>query len=158
VLYPAVVIALSTGARKMEVLSLTWGDIDLRRQQFVIQDSKNGERRTVPLVGKALEEVQRLWKVRRIDTALLFPRVDGQQPLDIRYAWRQALSAAEITDFRFHDLRHSAASYLAMHGASLIELADILGHKSLQMVRRYAHLSEAHTATVVQRMNAAVFE
>jgi integrase len=84
VLYPAVVIALSTGARKMEVLSLTWGDIDLRRQQFVIQDSKNGERRTVPLVGKALEEVQRLWKVRRIDTALLFPRVDGQQPLDIR--------------------------------------------------------------------------
>ncbi|MEE9147725.1 MAG: tyrosine-type recombinase/integrase, partial [Candidatus Tectomicrobia bacterium] len=60
--------------------------------------------------------------------------------------------------FRFHDLRHSAASYLAMSGASLVEMAEILGHKTLQMVQRYAHLSEAHTAGVVARMNAAIFD
>ena len=61
-------------------------------------------------------------------------------------------------DFRFHDLRHSCASYLAMTGASLVEIAAVLGHKTLQMVQRYAHLSEAHTAGVVARMTAAIFE
>ena len=60
-------------------------------------------------------------------------------------------------DFRFHDLRHSAASYLAMNGASLVEIADILGHKTLQVVQRYAHLADTHKASVLERMNAAVF-
>ena len=56
---------------------------------------------------------------------------------------------SRITHFHFHDLRHSAASYLAMNGASLMEIAEVLGHKTLSMVKRYAHLSEAHTAGVV---------
>ena len=64
---------------------------------------------------------------------------------------------AEIEDFRFHDLRHSAASYLAMNGASLAEIADVLGHKTLSMVKRYAHLSEAHTHNVVSKMNDRIF-
>jgi integrase len=72
--------------------------------------------------------------------------------MDIRYAWEQARTRAGLEDFRFHDLRHSTASYLAMSGASLVEIAEVLGHKTLQMVRRYAHLSEAHTAGVVERM------
>ena len=95
--------------------------------------------------------------MRRIDTPLLFPRADGRAPLDLRYAFHQALREAGIVDFRFHDLRHSAASYLAMQGASLVEIAEVLGHKTLQMVKRYAHLSEGHTAGVVVRMNAAMF-
>ena len=78
-------------------------------------------------------------------------------PLDLTAPWRTALKRAEITDFRWHDLRHSAASYLAMNGASLAEIAEVLGHKTLAMVKRYAHLSEAHTAAVVERMNAAIF-
>lgn len=88
---------------------------------------------------------------------MLCPRVDGRRPIDLRYAWAQALQAAGITDFRVHDLRHSAASYLAMSGASLVEIAAILGHQTLQMVQRYAHLAEGHTASVVARMNAALF-
>ena len=79
------------------------------------------------------------------------------QPIDIRTAWENALKNAEIEDFRFHDLRHSAASYLAMNGASLAEIAEVLGHKTLQMVKRYAHLSEAHTSTVVASMNEKIF-
>ena len=62
-----------------------------------------------------------------------------------------------IQNFRFHDLRHSAASYLAMNGASIAEIAEVLGHKTLQMVKRYAHLSEAHTSSVVERMNKKIF-
>jgi len=67
------------------------------------------------------------------------------------------LKQTGIEDFRFHDLRHSAASYLAMNGASLAEIAEVLGHKTLSMVKRYAHLSDSHKAGVVERMNAAIF-
>jgi len=77
--------------------------------------------------------------------------------MSLRAPWLAALKKAGVADFRFHDLRHSAASYLAMNGASLAEIAEVLGHKTLQMVRRYAHLSEAHTAGVVSRMNAKIF-
>ena len=77
--------------------------------------------------------------------------------MDLRNPWEKALKKAEITDFRFHDLRHSAASYLAMNGATPGEIAAVLGHKTLQMVKRYAHLSEAHTASVVASMNARIF-
>ena len=77
--------------------------------------------------------------------------------MDIRKHWYDAVEAAGIEDFRFHDLRHSAASYLAMNGATLAEIAEVLGHKTLQMVKRYAHLSDQHTAAVVERMNKAIF-
>jgi integrase len=156
-LLPVVILALSTGARKQELLSLTWRDVDLRRERLLLHQTKTGERRSVPLTERALAEMQALAKVRRIDTALVFPRRDGRVPIDLRYAWQQALRQAGLQDFRFHDLRHCCASYLAMHGASLVEIAEVLGHKTLQMVKRYAHLAEAHTAQVVARMNAAIF-
>jgi integrase len=88
---------------------------------------------------------------------MVFPgRIPGE-PVNIENHWQKALKTAGIENFRFHDLRHSAASYLAMNGATLPEIAGVLGHKSLQMVGRYAHLSEAHTANVVERMNAKIF-
>ncbi len=157
-LLPVVILALSTGARKQELLSLTWRDVDLRRERLLLQVTKTDERRSVPLAGRAFTELQQLAKVRRIDTPLCFPRHDGRAPIDLRYAWTQALQQADIQNFRFHDLRHSCASYLAMNGASLVEIAEVLGHKTLQMVKRYAHLAESHTAGVVARMTAAIFE
>lgn len=69
-------------------------------------------------------------------------------------AWELARERAGLEDFRFHDLRHTAASYLAMSGASLLEIAEILGHKTLSMVKRYAHLSAPHLAGVSERMAA----
>ena len=156
-LYPIVVLALSTGARKQELLRITWPDVDLHRARILLQHTKNGERRALPLAGRALEEIQQLAPVRRLDTPLVFPRADGRRPIDIRPAWVRALREAGISDFRFHDLRHSAASYLAMTGASLAEIAEVLGHKTLSMVQRYAHLSETHISGVVARMNAAIF-
>jgi integrase len=81
----------------------------------------------------------------------------GQADLNFSKAWTTALRRAGIQNFRFHDLRHTCASYLAMSGASLLEIADVLGHKTLQMVQRYAHLTEQHTQSIVERMNRAVF-
>ena len=156
-LYTIVVLALSTGARKGELLSLHWSDMDLKRGMLTFRETKNGETRSVPLTGYALDVLSHHAKIRRPDTTLLFPNDTGQKPMSIREAWKFAVKRSGITNFRFHDLRHSAASYLAMNGASLMEIAEVLGHKTLQMVRRYAHLSEAHTAGVVARMNAAIF-
>ena len=157
-LYPVVVLAISTGMRQMEIMGLSWADVDLNRGYIILHETKNDERRSVPLVGHAKELLQEMDKVRRIDTDLLFfSETKPVAPVFIRTPWGKALKEAGIEDFKFHDLRHTAASYLAMNGASLAEIADILGHKTLQMVKRYAHLSEQHTSKVLESMNKAIF-
>lgn len=157
-LYPLVVLALSTGARHGELISLTWKQIDLPRGRITLEETKNGERRTLHLTGHALEVVTDMSKVRRIDSNLLFPHAkDGNRPWDSREAFEGAVKRAKISDFHFHDLRHCAASYLAMNGASLAEIAEVLGHKTLAMVKRYAHLSDGHTSRVVASMNEKIF-
>ena len=156
-LYIVVMLALSCGARKTELVLLRWPDVNLKRGTLTFHETKNGERRTVPLTGQALSLMEQHAKVRRLDTMLVFPNAEGKQFLRFREAFESAVERAGIVDFRFHDLRHSFASYLAMNGATLAEIAEVLGHKTLAMVKRYAHLSEAHTRGVVERMNRAVF-
>lgn len=158
-LYPLVVLALSTGARHGELISLRWDQVDFTRQAIVLHDTKNGERRVLALAHHALEVLQDWHRARDTKTPLVFPSPrDATQPANSRPAWLDALKAAKIHDFRFHDLRHSAASYLAMNGASTNEIAEVLGHKTLAMVKRYAHLSEVHTAGVVEKMNKKIFK
>ncbi len=156
-LYMITILAISTGARKNELLSLEWKQVDLTRGMITLLETKNNERRSLPLRGHALELMQTHSKVRRLDCSFVFPASSKCQPMDIRTAWENAVEKSEIEDFRFHDLRHTCASYLAMNGATLAEIAEVLGHKTLQMVKRYAHLSESHTASVVSRMNEKVF-
>lgn len=158
-LYTLVVLAISTGARHGELIKLRWRDnIDWTRQVIILHDTKNKERRILPLTHYALELMKSHNKVRNIASDLVFPSpLDHTRAWDSRSAWLSALKKANIQKFRFHDLRHTCASYLAMNGASLAEIAEILGHKTLAMVRRYAHLSEAHTAGVVERMNKKIF-
>jgi integrase len=95
--------------------------------------------------------------MRRIGTDLLFPGADPTKPVDVTKPWGTAVKRATLENFRFHDLRHTAASYLAMSGATTIELAAVLGHRTLQMVKRYAHLADAHTGAVVAAMNERMF-
>ncbi len=155
-LYPLVVLALSTGARQSELLGLCWNDIDSSRGLAIIHHTKNGERRAVPVTGYAAELLREMRKVRRMDTDLVFPAPGGKATFP-RKAWERALRKARIDDFRFHDLRHTAASYLAMSGATLAEIAEVLGHKTLAVVKRYSHLSDQHTTKVVSRMNERMF-
>jgi integrase len=157
-LYLLVVLALSTGARHGELINLRWQNVDLQRKVIILHDTKNKERRVLPLVHHAFELMQQHNKVKWIGSNLVFPSpLNMTKPWNSRSTWLAALKKANINNFRFHDLRHSAASYLAMNGASLAEIAEVLGHKTLSMVKRYAHLSEAHTAKVVQRMNEKIF-
>ncbi len=156
-LHKIVILALSTGARKNEILQLKWQDVDLKRGMVILHQTKNGERRSLPIRGYARELLEEHAKLRNLKCDYLFPSEQKCQPIDIRRAWVNAVKNAGIEDFRFHDLRHSAASYLAMNGASIAEIAEVLGHKTLQMVKRYAHLSETHTAGVVEKMNKQIF-
>ncbi|MAP18445.1 MAG: integrase [Aurantimonas sp.] len=166
-LFTIVVFALSTGARKSEILGLTLADVNLRRSTAVFRDTKNGDTRSTPLPRHLRELlVEQVSKANALYDALpqepstrwLFPRTDGLQPIDIRTAWERARGKAGLVDFRFHDLRHSTASYLAMKGASLVEIAEVLGHRTLQMVRRYAHLSESHVKGLVDSLGEDLFE
>lgn len=158
VLYILVVLAISTGARKMEILGLSWGDVNLDRGVITLYDTKNGDIRSIPLVGMAKLLMEEFYIDRNPETELVFPsKKNINKPIDIRKPFQVALIEAHIYDFKWHDLRHSAASYLAMNGASLTEIADVLGHKTLNMVKRYSHLSDSHTKGVVERMNAKVF-
>jgi integrase len=157
-LYPIVLFALSTGARAGEILSLKWDQVDFKNQKVTLYETKNGEIRVLPLMSLALKVFKELYKNKNKDTDLLFPSYkDNQKPVQIRESWETALRRADITDFHFHDLRHSCASELAMNGATPAEIAEVLGHKTLQMVKRYAHLSQAHTSGVVERMNKKIF-
>jgi site-specific recombinase XerD len=117
----------------------------------------------VPLAGAATEELKtmleakkalKIQAIKSIGDELVFHGKTGD-PVDIRDAWECAVKKAKIYDFRFHDCRHTAASYLAMNGATLLELSQILGHKTLAMVKRYSHLTEQHLHNVVERMNTA---
>jgi integrase len=152
----AVLMALTTGARKSELFALTRQDLNLGRGTVTFRETKNGTSRTTALVPEVVEAINA--RPARLDTTLLFPSpTDPSRAVDLRSAWETALRRAGIEDFRWHDLRHSAASYLAMSGASLAEIAAVLGHKTLAMVARYSHLSEEATATASRKIAGRVF-
>ncbi len=145
----AVLLALSTGGRQSEIMGLKWTQIDLKSQTATLLDTKNGTMRTLPLVGEAFELLKERSKVRKINDDRLFPAgrraKNPDSFLDLRAPWEKALSAAGITDFHWHDLRHTCASYMAMSNVSPLELAKLLGHKTLAMTLRYLHLSPQRT-------------
>lgn len=174
-LYLIVLMALTTGMRRGEILGLRWPDVDLERRMIVLNKTKNGERRSVPAVPEVAALLREHAKVRRLDTDRIFPSIRKKKPGAITEAgaapktedpgplwfdawWYAALKQSGIEDFRFHDLRHTAASYLAMSGATVPEIAAVLGHRTLQMVKRYAHLSDQHTGAVVERMTQKYFK
>lgn len=157
-LYLFLVLALSTGARKSEILTLEWRQVDFARRVIYLEHTKNKERRALPLVAHALELLQSRAKVRRLDSGLIFPsHRNARKPIDLGKPWRDAIDAANIQNFRIHDLRHSCASYLAMAGTPLNVIAEILGHKTLQMTKRYAHLSTEHLAGVLEDVASKTF-
>jgi integrase len=153
-LFDLVVLALHTGCRARELLQLRAAFVRLSVGGFTLpaEISKNGEPGFVPLVGDAAAIVERRLAQRRNGSDYLFAG-RGSGPIKFpRHAWEKALERAHIENFRFHDLRHTHASYLAMLGASNIELKESLGHKTLAMVARYTHLANSHKSEVAARL------
>jgi len=142
-LKPIVLLALNTGLRRGELFSLRWADVDLERKQLTIvgADAKSDQTRYIDLSREAhalLAEWQKRWGNYR----LVFPNPKtGEQLKDIKSAWNGLREAAELKNFRFHDLRHSFASKLVMKGVDLYVLKELLGHSTIEMTERYAHLA-----------------
>jgi integrase len=172
-LHTLVLLAITTGARRGELLSLQWADVDMKAGRALVRETKNDEQRTLPLAGKALEALRALKLNGSARSEYVFPNPSGH-PGAFEYFdsyWYAALEAAgralvgetkndeqrtlPLNDFHFHDLRHTTASMLAAQGCSLLEIADVLGHKTLAMVKRYSHLVVDHKAKVIERMIVA---
>ena len=139
-LYALTIIALCTGCRQGELLERVWRDADLDRGLLHLELPKNGHRRSVPLVAPALELLREM--PGRDPATFIFPATAPINRWDsYRRSWEHAVKRAGLVDFHFHDLRHSAASYMVQAGVSLYVVGTILGHKSPhQMTARYAHL------------------
>lgn len=141
-LYALVRCAMVTGARAGELQGLRWGDVDLEGGLVRLRKTKNGDKRPAPLAGEALELLKARSKVRRINNDLVFYNRHTGGKYNYRPHWMESKKAAGITNFRFHDLRHLAASELAMAGVSLMQIGEVLGHRSAQMTKRYSHYSD----------------
>lgn len=149
-LYLLVLLGLTTGARRGELIGLRWADVDLAQRVVYVARSKNGDPKVLPLVPAAVDELQRF---KGASGALVFPaRLDPTHPMAFGDRWAQALKAAGVRNFRFHDLRHSCASLLAAHGATLLEIGDLLGHRHVAMTKRYSHLAASHRSSLVNRV------
>ena len=149
-LYLIVLMAITTGARKGELIGLKWSDIDFDRQLAYISTTKNGEPKTLPLTESVIDE---LCKFNKQDGSLVFDsKVKPGRAYCFTKPWKKALNEAGIEDFTFHSLRHTCASYLAMNGASLLEIADVLGHKQIQMTKRYSHLCVDHKQKLINNV------
>ena len=154
-LYFVVVIALSTGMRKGEILGLRWGDIDFEKKLITLEQTKNGTIRHIPLVSLTGQVLKSLFEKETIlDFSYhVFPSFNPNRYLDIRTAWQFALKRAKVTDFTFHSLRHSCASFLAQTSANQRDIAEILGHRDLRMTFRYSHLSTNHLSERLEKAN-----
>ena len=135
-LLPAVRFAIETAMRMGEILSLEWRNVDTAQRVATLPDTKTGDARQVPLSTAAMTAISSL--PRHFKDGRVFwtwSRADS-----LENAWRRAVKAADIEDFRFHDLRHEAVSRLFERGLNVMEVSAISGHKTLQMLRRYTHL------------------
>ncbi len=153
-LLPIVSLALITGMRFGEIAGLRWDDIDFNQEKITLQRTKNGDRRIIPLTSEAAMIFRDCPTFGEPLDELVFKaksNTTNQQKVSIREAFENAVKRAGINNFRFHDLRHTAASYMAMSGATQGELMAILGHRSPAMTRRYAHYSQNHLSHVMKK-------
>jgi len=150
-LHPMVLLAMHTGCRRGELFELRWRDVNLAAALLTVrsESAKSGKARVVPL-NTEIAGVLKEWRLSDAPAdALVFPGVNGAPMVTIKTAFTQVLVTAGISDFRFHDLRHSFASKLVQAGIDLNTVRELLGHADLKMTLRYAHLAPEHRAAAV---------
>jgi integrase len=163
-LRPIVITAINTGMRKGEILSLTWDRVDLKHGFILLDNTKNGERREIPINGTLREALLELSqgtkeRPRRIDIPYVFyDPSNGKAYKDVKRSFHSACRRAKITNFHFHDSRHTFASHLVMAGIDLTTIKELLGHKHLTMTLRYAHLAPSHKVKAVDILDKALSE
>jgi integrase len=153
-MHTAILVSLGCGVRRGELLRLKWSDIDLDKQQLQVRKAKNSKAdgesrsRSIYIPTFVVDALRRLRRAVVVGQHVITD-ADGQS-VDrhwLSYHWRVTRKCAGLKGFRWHDLRHSCASFLAQNGATLLEIGSVLGHKSLKATMRYAHLVQARPVT-----------
>lgn len=150
-------MALHTGCRKGELLGLEWRRVDLQEGLIHLEaeHTKTARRRSVPINAEAraaLLDRMRFRAEHCPDSPWVFCHKDGKRVLDMKRSFANACKHAGITDFRIHDLRHTCAAWLVTAGVPLAEVRDLLGHKTVQMTERYAHLAPENLRFAVSKL------
>lgn len=156
---PLTLLALNTGLRRGELLKLQWRDVDLGAKQLTVHghNAKSSQTRNVPLNSEA-HQVLTAWRElhpNASSTGCVFGRPDGSPMTRIDNAWETVVDLAGLENFRFHDCRHHFASRLVMSGVPLNTVRDLLGHASIEMTMKYAHLAPDTLAQAVEKLTAA---
>lgn len=146
-----ITVALFAGLRKSEILNLKWNECDFNRQLIRITNTKNGETRSVPMHDVIKTTLIKIHK--HPESPYIFYKGNGRPFMNVRKSFDKLLTECKIEGFRFHDLRHTYASQLAMSGVDLNTIRELLGHKSLQMTLRYSHLSPDHKRRAVDSLS-----
>lgn len=139
-LYCIVLIAITTGARQGEILNLEWPHVDFENKLAYLKETKNGRPRSIPLEDPVIKELKKLYQTRDPRKLKVFSSRTAFGRLDPKKSWNVALKKAGISQFRFHDLRHTFATLAAKEGASNMELQTAMGHQTTEMLTRYTHL------------------
>lgn len=147
-MHAAVLISIGCGIRQSELRRLTWADVDLEKQRLRVLLTKNDESRAVYLPASAVEALRALKRAPLVGQTVIADE-EGQPVAKewLEYRWRIIRDAAGLADFRWHDMRHSCASFLAQQGATLLEIGSVLGHRSPTVTQRYAHLIQGAPVT-----------
>jgi integrase len=148
---PIVLVALNTGMRRGEIFQLTWDNVSFKNNIITVTaDTAKSSRKRYINMNKETQRVLEDWNIYSSRVGLVFPNpATGKSLVEIKSMWVNILKDAGIDNFRFHDLRHTFASNLVMKGAPLYMVQKLLGHSTLEMTMRYAHLSPDSTAQAV---------
>ena len=144
-------LALNTGLRRSEQFGLTWDGVDFERRVLTVLRSKNGEARHIPLNDAAILALRSV-EAYKNGSPYVFLASDGTRLCSPRFWFSAAVEAAGLKDFTWHCLRHTFASRLVMAGVDLRTVQELMGHKTIQMTVRYAHLAPQHRLAAVQRL------
>ena len=133
-------MSLTTGARQSEILNLEWRHIDFNNQLAYLKETKNGRPRSISLADSVIAELSQLYQKRNTTKPMVFASKTTFGKVDLKKAWQEALKHAQIENCRQHDMRHTFCTLAARQGASNLELATAMGHRTLNMLQRYTHL------------------
>ncbi len=149
-----ILLALDTGMRLGEIVSLTPADVDLAHREARLRHTKNGKERRLPLTARAVGILTDRGRALAA-AAPYFPPRPGQRPWRLKSAWQDAVREAGLKGLRFHDLRHTFATRLVTGGADLVTVQHLLGHGDLRMTSRYAHPTSASVRHAVALLEEA---
>ena len=146
------VVSIHTGMCLSEQYTCTWSQVHLDRRTIELTKTKNGSARTVHLNSDAVEAIESLRRPKQHASDPVFPREGSKSSFDTRSWFHPCMEDAGISGYVWHCNRHTFCSWLTMAGASIKEIQEAAGHKSITMSARYSHLSPEHKLSVVERI------